>query len=84
MAFADLSKLRSELEHRVQVRTGRRVRYLAVEVLPERVVLRGRTNSYHVKQLAQHGVRDLLPHVPLDNVIAVEPKVEVLPPAVLT
>jgi hypothetical protein len=84
MSFPDLSQLRSELEHRVQVRTGRRVRHLAIELLPERVVLRGRTSSYHVKQLAQHGVRDLLPHVPLENVIAVESKVEVRPGLLLT
>ena len=83
MEFPDTSQLRSELERVVQVRTGRRVRHLAIEVLPERVVLRGRTSSYYVKQLAQHGVRDLLPNVALENVIAVEHKVEVLPSAVL-
>jgi hypothetical protein len=84
MEFPDSSLLRSELERVVQVRTGRRVRHLAIEVLPERVVLHGRTTSYYVKQLAQHGVRDLLPHVPLENVIAVEQKVEMQPPGVLT
>ena len=84
MQIPDSSFLRSELERLVQVRTGRRVRHLAIEVLPERVVLHGRTTSYYVKQLAQHGVRDLLPHVPLENVIAVEQKVEMQPPGVLT
>ncbi len=84
MEFVDSSLLRSELERVIQVRTGRRVRHLAIEVLPERVVLHGRTTSYYVKQLAQHGVRDLLPHVPLENVIAVEHKVEIQPSRVLT
>jgi hypothetical protein len=84
MELLDFSLLRSELERVVQVRTGRRVRHLAIEVLPERVVLHGWTTSYYIKQLAQHGVRDLLPHVPLENVIAVEHKVEMQPPGVLT
>ena len=35
-------------------RLGRRVRDLLVEVRPTGLVLRGRADSYHVKQLAQH------------------------------
>ncbi len=65
------SRLREELECHIQGRTGRRVRNLAVELYPERIVLRGHTGSYYVKQLAQHGVRDLLPHVSLENAIEV-------------
>jgi hypothetical protein len=84
MELLDPSQLRSELERVVQMRTGRRVRHLAIDVFPERVILRGRTTSYYVKQLAQHGVRDLLPHVSLENTIAVEHKVERLPSAVLS
>ena len=68
----NLPLLQHELEHRVQARTGRRVRNLAIELRPERVILRGRTSTYHVKQLAQHGIRDLLPHVNLENAITVE------------
>jgi len=65
--------VQEELERQVSLRTGRRVRNLAVELGPERVVLRGLTTTYHVKQLAQHGVRHLLPpHVRLENVIVVE------------
>jgi hypothetical protein len=66
-------QLQQELEDRVQSRTGRRVRNLAIELCPERVVLRGHAESYHVKQLAQHGIRDLLPQVRLENAIVVEP-----------
>jgi hypothetical protein len=58
------------LEH-VRRRTGRRVLDLTVEVRPEGVVLHGRTATYHVKQLAQQGVRELLPDVRLDNFIEV-------------
>jgi hypothetical protein len=68
-------QLQQELEDRVQSRTGRRVRNLAIELCPERIVLRGHAESYHVKQLAQHGVRDLLPQVRLENAIVVEPMI---------
>ena len=71
MVATSMMKLQQDLEHHISLRTGRRVRNLAVELEPERVVLRGLTNTYHVKQLAQHGVRDLLPHVRLENVIVV-------------
>ena len=37
-----------------------------------RIILRGRTTTYYVKQLAQHGVRDIFPQICLENVIAVE------------
>jgi hypothetical protein len=60
------------LERQVQRCTSRRVRNLAVELQPDCVVLRGRTSTYHVKQLAQHGVRELLPDMPLENAIVVE------------
>jgi hypothetical protein len=66
------SQLQQELEHNIHNRTGRRIRNLAVELEPERVVLRGRAATYYVKQLAQHGVRDLLPHVDLENAITVD------------
>ena len=65
--------VQEELERQVSLRTGRRVRNLAVDLEPERVILRGLTTTYHVKQLAQHGVCHLLPpHVRLENVIVVE------------
>jgi len=65
-------QLRSELERHVLARTGKRVRNLAIELCSERIVLRGQSTSYYVKQLAQHGVRDVLPHVRLENAIVVE------------
>jgi hypothetical protein len=63
--------LQKELEQRVLARTGRRVRNLAIELSSERIVLRGRADTYYVKQLAQHGIRDVLPQVRLENAIVV-------------
>jgi hypothetical protein len=63
--------LHSELETRVLARTGRRVRNLHIELSPERVVLHGQAATYYVKQLAQHGVREVLPEVRLENAIVV-------------
>jgi len=62
----------AELERHVNARTSRRVRNLAIEMVPEAVILRGRASTYYVKQLAQQGVRDLLPQVRLENAIEVE------------
>ena len=69
---SDVAQLQSQLERNVHARTGRRIRHLAIEVGPERIVLKGQASTYYVKQLAQHGVRDLVPHLPLENFIAVE------------
>ncbi len=55
----------------VTTRTSRRVRELIVEVGPDRVTLRGRADSFHVKQLAQHGVREVVPTLRLENAIVV-------------
>lgn len=66
--FADL---RTDLERRILERTNRRVRGLTIDLSPECIVLRGVAGSYYVKQLAQHGVRDVLPHVRLENAIEV-------------
>jgi hypothetical protein len=64
--------LQRELEHRIRARTGGRLRNLQIELRPERVVLHGTASTFHVKQLAQHGVRDVLPHVSLVNAITVD------------
>jgi methyl coenzyme M reductase subunit C-like uncharacterized protein (methanogenesis marker protein 7) len=61
-----------ELEQHIRARTGRRIQNLAVELAPGRIVLRGRTNTYYVKQLAQHGVQDLFPQASLVNAIVVD------------
>ncbi len=69
--MTDFRGLQKELESHVMTRTGRRVRGLDIELSPECVKLHGRTNEYYVKQLAQQGVRDLLPDVRLENQIEV-------------
>ena len=66
------TELRHDLERQVLSRTGRRIRDLAVELHPEGIVLRGVTQSYYIKQLAQHGVRDMMPNVRLENAIVVD------------
>jgi hypothetical protein len=68
----NVPSLRRELERSIRARTGRRIRDLDVELGAGRIILRGRAASYHLKQLAQHGVRDLLPHASVENAIIVE------------
>lgn len=65
------SDLLSELEKLVEQRTHRRIRDLHIEVADDSVVLKGRAKSYHVKQLAQHGILDVMPKVRLVNAIEV-------------
>ena len=67
----DFPRLRQELESHVRARTGGRLRKLDIELSPDGIVLHGETTTYHVKQLAQHGVRDILPNVQLRNDIIV-------------
>ncbi len=64
--------LRDQLERQVQNRTGRRIRNLAIELNPERVILRGQASSYYLKQLAQHGIQECLPDLSLENSIVVD------------
>lgn len=61
-----------ELRRLVEQRTHHRIRDLSVEWEQDRgVILKGRAGSYHIKQLAQHGILDVLPNVPLINAIEV-------------
>lgn len=71
MVCTEHLQLTTELERLVLTRTSRRVRNLRIEVHPERVILSGQTTSYYVKQLAQHGIREILPYISLENTIAV-------------
>jgi hypothetical protein len=67
----DFPRLRDELVSHVRARTGSRLRKLDIELSPNEVILNGETTTFHVKQLAQHGVREILPHVQLRNNIVV-------------
>lgn len=67
-----IPSLVQDLEEAIRGQTGHRVQDLAVEIRAGRVVLRGQASSYHVKQLAQHGIAELLPRgVKLENAITV-------------
>jgi len=66
-----LKNLALHIHNTVLERTDRRVWDLAVEVLPERVVLRGATATFYAKQLAQESVRKMLPQIRLENAIVV-------------
>jgi hypothetical protein len=68
----NLTPLLPELERSVRSRTGQRIRELMIELRPESIVLRGKAQTYYLKQLAQQGVCDLLGQVSLENAIVVE------------
>jgi hypothetical protein len=46
------------LESLMQRRLGNRIRDLRIVLQPGGVILRGRTATYHAKQLAQHAVME--------------------------
>ncbi|MDB5353233.1 MAG: hypothetical protein JWN86_4480 [Planctomycetota bacterium] len=62
MPFAQigLHDLTHSLISRIQARTHGQVRELSVELADQQVVIRGRARTYYAKQLAQHGVMDLI------------------------
>ncbi len=59
------------LTETIHDQTGRRVQNLIVEMDDGMVVIRGQAASFHVKQLAQCGVRKVLPQAVLQNAIVV-------------
>ena len=64
--------IENSVKNQILNRTGRRIRGLAVSIRDKAIVLAGTTNSFHIKQLAQQGVRELFPLIPLVNEITVE------------
>lgn len=63
--------LHQRIETHIKARTGNRLKFLDVQVTPHGVTLMGKTNTYHVKQLALTGVREVLPDSPVRNEIEV-------------
>ncbi len=58
---ADAGRIQSEhIETLLYRRLGNRIRDLRVMVLPEGLLLQGRTSTYHAKQLAQHAAMELV------------------------
>jgi hypothetical protein len=64
--------LKELLVQRVYKWTGKRVQNLSIDVGGDRVILRGRAKSFHIKQLAQRGAQDILPNATVENAIVVE------------
>jgi hypothetical protein len=73
-----VTQLERALEGQIVRRAGRRVRGLRVEVGADRVVVHGRTASYHVKQLAILAVLEVLGEV--GQALAADVRVQVEPP----
>ncbi len=72
------SQLPFDLALHVQVRTRWRVRNLAIELYPERAILRGQATTAFTRQLAEQVVQEFLPHIQLENSIAVDHPTEVM------
>jgi hypothetical protein len=72
-----VTQLKRALEGQILRRAGRRVRHLRVEVGADRVVVHGRTASYHVKQLAILAVLEVLGEA--DRVLVPDVRVQVEP-----
>jgi hypothetical protein len=58
-AVAEAVAPTEHLELKVQRRLGSRIRDLRVIVRHDGVILKGRTSTYHAKQLAQHAAMEL-------------------------
>lgn len=71
MSALDFPRLRQELESHILARTGSRLRNLNIQLSTDGIRLIGQTATFHVKQLAQHSIREMLPDVRLQNDIAV-------------
>jgi hypothetical protein len=58
--YSELAELEQSFKDLIAQRTGRGVRALEVELIGDRVVVRGSTTSYYLKQLAQQAALDLI------------------------
>jgi hypothetical protein len=79
MAYAATPQLADSLAARIHQRTGWRVRNLAIEILPDRAIVRGQASSHVSSRLALNIIRDLLPHIDVENALGVDDALEVLP-----
>lgn len=70
--------LTADLAWRVHLRTGWRIRNLAIDVQPERVVLRGRATTGFTRHLLQQAAQDLLPNRDLVFDVEVDHDEEIL------
>jgi hypothetical protein len=63
--------LLAEIRDAILARTNRRVWNLSVELGSHEIVLRGFADSFHMKQLAQEGIRNMVPDLRVKNAITV-------------
>jgi len=64
-----IAELALAIERQIELRTWGRIHRLQVEVIDDRVVVHGYTQTHYAKQLALEGVRDVMgcsAHVELD------------------
>ncbi len=61
----------AEVREAILIRTSRRVWNLSVEFSSQEIILRGFADCYHMKQLAQEGIRKIFPEVRVKNAITV-------------
>jgi hypothetical protein len=67
----DSGPLAVHLKQRLLAKLGNRVRKLEVRCSAEGVELSGEAPTFHVKQIAQHSVWEVLPQARLTNAITV-------------
>jgi hypothetical protein len=67
----DFSPLAVKLKERLLAKLGNRVRKLEVRCSEDNVELTGEAPTFHVKQIAQHSVWEVMPQARLTNAIVV-------------
>jgi hypothetical protein len=55
-----VAALEQAIQHQVAKRTGRRIRALQVQVMGNRMVVRGRAPCFYVQQLVIQGILDVI------------------------
>ena len=66
LVHSDPGQLARAVERQILERTSRRIRWLRVEVIGERVYVPGATPSYHVKQLVLLAVQEIIEATPVE------------------
>jgi hypothetical protein len=67
----DSSPIAVQVRERLRVKLGNRVRKLEVRISEQDVELTGEAANFHVKQIAQHSVWEVMPQARLTNAIVV-------------
>jgi hypothetical protein len=62
------AELEQAIRHRILERTGRRIRALEVEVVGDHIGIRGRTATFHLKQLALQALLEVIGTVGLNRI----------------